>query len=113
MGKSIILEAFDAFEVRIQVGSNFPRYVEHLVQFQRFLKGVLKVPHDIMTRMTFSLASCQFIQSMHSMGWVVGWQGRHFSGYAPKRLFDTNMQMVIEIGDRVRRRIVEEGLTLP
>ena len=75
MGKTFFLEAFDEFEARNQVESRFPRYVEHFVQFQVFLKSVFKVTHDIMTRMILSLASCQFIQSMHSVGWVLGWQG--------------------------------------
>ena len=95
MGKTFFLEAFDEFEARIQVGINFPRYSELFVQFQEFLKGVFKVTHDIITRMILSLASCQFIQSIHSMGWLVGWQGRPFSGYAPEWLFDTNMQKVV------------------
>ena len=64
MGNNFFLEAFDEFEARIQVGSNFlqvgriqvgikVRYVEHIVQFQNFLKGVCKITHIIMDKMMF------------------------------------------------------------
>ena len=114
MGKTFF-EIFDEFEERIQLETNFSVCADHFVQFQEFPKSVLKITHIIMIRMIVSFAGWQFIQSMHSMGWVVVWQGRPFSGYATltKWPFYTKTMIMVEIGHLVRRSIVVGGVTSP